>query len=249
MLNRKQQRPSRPNSQSGFTIMESLLAIIVVAILLTAVAPLIVFSVGTRVQARRVDQATQAARAYIDGVKAGTIVPPNYVVTLNEVATDTTTGTTSFQSQRATFATTPAPASDSLTCTTPIKGYCNDPDAAPNSTTPSLYCVDLDQGGCSSSSNRDLIVQGFRSVYEATPGDPSTLVTSPNSGYLLGVRVYRADAFTSGRTLIKSEQEGTFTGGTGLKPSQAPLVEVTTEVVGKGTTYQDFCTRFGGCQG
>ena len=65
-----------PSSNSGFTIIESLVAIIVVGILMTAIAPTIVLSVATRVQARRVEVATDAAQSYIDGVRSGTIEPP-----------------------------------------------------------------------------------------------------------------------------------------------------------------------------
>jgi len=45
-------------SQFGFTIVESLMAIVVVAILMTAISPVIILSVATRVQARRVELAT-----------------------------------------------------------------------------------------------------------------------------------------------------------------------------------------------
>jgi len=45
-------------AQFGFTIVESLMAIVVVAILMTAISPVIILSVATRVQARRVELAT-----------------------------------------------------------------------------------------------------------------------------------------------------------------------------------------------
>ncbi|MEM7554896.1 MAG: hormogonium polysaccharide secretion pseudopilin HpsB [Cyanobacteria bacterium P01_A01_bin.84] len=57
------------SGESGFTIIESLIAIVVVAILMTAIAPVIVFSTATRVQARRVEMATQAARSFIDALR------------------------------------------------------------------------------------------------------------------------------------------------------------------------------------
>ena len=49
------------------------MAVVVVSILLTAILPMIILSTATRVQARRVDLATQAARGYIDGVRSGVI--------------------------------------------------------------------------------------------------------------------------------------------------------------------------------
>ena len=49
------------------------MAVVVVSILLTAILPMIVMTTATRVQSRRVDLATQAARSYIDGVRSGVI--------------------------------------------------------------------------------------------------------------------------------------------------------------------------------
>jgi prepilin-type N-terminal cleavage/methylation domain-containing protein len=57
----------------GYTIIESLVAMIVVSVLMIAIAPVMAFSVATRVQARRVELATQAARTYIDGLRSQSI--------------------------------------------------------------------------------------------------------------------------------------------------------------------------------
>ena len=76
-----QQAESKSNScaqkaqpqDSGYTIIESLVAMVVVSVLMIAIAPVMAFSVATRVQARRVELATQAARAYIDALRTGSI--------------------------------------------------------------------------------------------------------------------------------------------------------------------------------
>jgi len=68
--------PPRQSAQSGFTIVEALMALIIASILLIGLAPIVVLSVSSRVQARRVDLATQAARSYIDGLRAGVFIPP-----------------------------------------------------------------------------------------------------------------------------------------------------------------------------
>ncbi len=71
-------KPQQNLSQSrdgGYTIIESLVAMIVVSVLMIAIAPVMAFSVATRVQARRVELATQAARAYIDALRSGAIKP------------------------------------------------------------------------------------------------------------------------------------------------------------------------------
>ena len=64
---------SKQSRDGGYTIIESLVAMIVVSVLMIAIAPVMAFSVATRVQARRVELATQAARTYIDALKTGAI--------------------------------------------------------------------------------------------------------------------------------------------------------------------------------
>jgi type II secretory pathway pseudopilin PulG len=58
------------------------MALMVAAILLTVLSPLVVLSTSYRVQARRVDLATQAARSYIDGLRSDSISPPTTRVDL-----------------------------------------------------------------------------------------------------------------------------------------------------------------------
>jgi len=129
-------------NQSGFTIIESLVAIVVLGILLSAIAPVIILSTATRVQARRVELATQAARAYIDGIKSGVIKsPPSASSHLEDYAAPNSSG--------------------SLNCT--ANAYC--------SSTPDLYCVDFDRTGCSSSSLNDMVVQVFRLNSASTAAD------------------------------------------------------------------------------
>lgn len=212
MITRKLQLPAQ-SRKSGFTIVESLVAIVVVGVLMTAIAPVIALAVGTRVQARRVELATQAARAYIDGIRSGAITPPT---------------------------TTVAPSTSKYILS-----------SAPVPTTlASLYCVDLDNldgdgisfgdadNGCTSSSVSDLAIQAFRSEVTNATNDPQ-------KGYKLGVRVYRADAFSDSTALTKGKTQATFTGGLGDR--KKPLVEMTTEIITDQTQLRDFCDRLGGC--
>lgn len=60
------------------------MALMVAAILLTVLSPLVVLSTSYRVQARRVDLATQAARSYIDGLRSDSISPPTTIVDLTQ---------------------------------------------------------------------------------------------------------------------------------------------------------------------
>uniref|UniRef100_A0ACD5GZB7 Prepilin-type N-terminal cleavage/methylation domain-containing protein n=1 Tax=Desertifilum tharense IPPAS B-1220 TaxID=1781255 RepID=A0ACD5GZB7_9CYAN len=59
MTTHKHQSISSSASDSGFTLLESLMAIVILTIMLVGVAPFIVLATATRVQARRVEMATQ----------------------------------------------------------------------------------------------------------------------------------------------------------------------------------------------
>ena len=73
-MSKQRQQQNLPQSRDGgYTIIESLVAMIVVSVLMIAIAPVMAYSVATRVQARRVELATQAARTYIDGLRTGAI--------------------------------------------------------------------------------------------------------------------------------------------------------------------------------
>ncbi|MBD1924766.1 type II secretion system protein [Trichocoleus sp. FACHB-90] len=197
MIKPKQQQISSQSSAAGFTIIESLLAILVVTILMVGVAPVIVLSVATRVQAKRVEQGADAARAYIDGVRSGAI-------------TSTTLGFPFHTPQP--FEKVAAPTSNA-----------------------GLYCVDLDGGGCSINSPKDLYVQAFRNGVAA----------SPENGYMLGIRVYRADAFSTPGLLktmgVNGAKAQTFSGGLGDRKS--PQFETITEMAGSNTNLKTLCAR------
>ncbi|MBW4430676.1 MAG: hormogonium polysaccharide secretion pseudopilin HpsB [Pelatocladus maniniholoensis HA4357-MV3] len=212
------------SNQRGFTIIESLIALLVVSILLAAIAPVITLAVATRVQSRQVELASQAARTYIDGVRTGKIDAPTSTGsdTLNAYTAPTTTGT--------------------LTCPTSTNpnAYCT----APTGT--SLYCVNFDStDGCQNSSLTDMVIQAFR--YNPTSGSTAA------NGYSLGIRVYRADAFKLSTTLSRNNAGGnnekvtqnSFTGGAGQRTS--PLVEMITDINETVPKYNDLCDRLGGC--
>jgi prepilin-type N-terminal cleavage/methylation domain-containing protein len=73
MTKRQQQQNLSQSRDGGYTIIESLVAMIVVSVLMIAIAPVMAFSVATRVQARRVELATQAAKTYIDALRVGAL--------------------------------------------------------------------------------------------------------------------------------------------------------------------------------
>ncbi len=247
-------RRSQPDG--GFTIIESLLAIIVVGILLVGIAPVIALSVATRVQARRVESATQAARTYIEGTRARSIQAPNARVYLtNEKIQASQSGlvfdgaVTAPPADALGQCATKADAKNKEECETNryLNGNPADGDIA------SLYCFDVDgDGGCSADSIQDMIVQAFRSTRLETPTTEEAVIAADASqGYILGVRVYRADAFNSEGELKASNattnvRADTFAGGLGDR--KAPLIEMTTDITVRGDItrlFANICTRLG----
>ncbi|MDB9510323.1 hormogonium polysaccharide secretion pseudopilin HpsB [Kamptonema animale CS-326] len=224
----------RESPDSGYTILEAMMAMVVVAVLMIAIAPVLVFATGTRVQARRVELATQAARTYINGVKSAAI--PVATITGTTITPIIETKVLASTADRETFKVD-APNNAGLSCLN--DGYCQSPT--------SLYCVNLDDDpGCKPESVKDMLIQAYRSIPEP-PNQPD-----PRQGYLLGVRVYRADAFKSGVTLVadpQTQQQSTITGGIG-NPS-IPVVQMTTEIgTSSGaakSSFQNLCDRLG-CQ-
>lgn len=208
-------KPRLPSHESGYTIIESLIAIVVVAVLMTAVSPMLVFSTATRLQAKRLELATIAGKSYLDGVRSGSI----------PVATQSGTTWTAIIPVVANSAlsTQGAPNNGSLSCSN--TGYCTTPT--------NVYCVDFDGGGCTSDSLQDMVVQAFRDGN----ADPTT-------GYQLMVRVYRANSFTSEvGTLLTTDSSSTITSGLGNR--KAPLVIMSTEISPQKVqqSYQDYVNR------
>lgn len=232
-IQQKIQKWQQVNHNAGYTIMEGLVAMVMVAFLMSAVAPVIALSVGTRVQARRVELAAQAARSYIDGVRAGSIPAPtgNFIG-----GGETSFGVSTFDS-----------------CTpTDTAPYCDNPTILQGR----FYCVDGDgDGKCTSDSLTDMM------VHAAAVGDPDiqpltyiTQLTGADSeemakiGYLLSVRVYRASAFKDAEE-ISREAPTTSISNTGLATrsgsTERPLFITKTEIAPtnlKGS-FQRICER------
>ncbi len=236
---------SQTKQDEGFTIVESLLAIIVVGILLVGIAPVMVISVATRIQARRVENATQAARTYIEGTRATSIQAPKAKVLLDQGTLKNPAGGILFDGiepppiDALNGCLTKTAALSNSKCKT--NNYINNPD---DGATPSLYCFDVDGDGvCSVDSLQDVIVQSFRSTNDATGDDAA-------QGYILGIRVYRADGFIGTDPLkasssTESQKSATFAGGLGDK--KAPLVEMTTDITIRGNDitklFPNICAR------
>ncbi|MEH2218626.1 MAG: hormogonium polysaccharide secretion pseudopilin HpsB [Nostoc sp.] len=221
MIKRKQQQVSYLSGEAGFTIIESLVAILIVAILLAAIAPTIVIATATRVQSKRVEQATQAARSFIDGVKSGAVTTPATTIAPNGTLAGNLLNTTSMP---------PPTSSTSLYCVRK-DGNNNLAIANPDCTTPPTGMTNL------------FYIQAVKIVVAgSTPTDTTTGL--PKDGYRLGIRVYRSDIdFTNAKASNGSDKktQRTFTGSLGDR--QSPLVEMTTEIGSRNTSFNALCQR------
>ncbi|MEH1979041.1 MAG: hormogonium polysaccharide secretion pseudopilin HpsB [Nostoc sp.] len=232
MIKRKQQQIIHPSGEAGFTIIESLVAIIIVAILLAAIAPTIVIATATRVQSKRVELATQAVRTFIDGVKTGAVAIPE------PTNITTTTNATIVLAQSSN--TTSRSLADNLLTTTNMP--------VPTATT-SLYCVTKDANNnltisAPSCTSNLFYIQAVKVI--VTGSTPiNTTTGQPIDGYGLGIRVYRSDIdFTktvNASTSSNNNRQNTFTGSLGS--TQSPLVEMTTVIASKNTTFNALCQR------
>ena len=215
MINRKQKQYSAQSSQAGFTLIEALLAIIVVTIMMIAIAPAIVLSVATRVQAKRLELGTAAAQSYVEGVRSGTIPAPTLTgIELKNIA---------------------PPPGGSLNCQDPDGSksfYCTDP--------PGLYCIDNDDtAGCNDNSFKDMIIQasGYHPTATATEADKGYQLgirVYRADAFKDSTDLKKSDDTTK-------NEASTFTAGAGDR--KAPLVEMTTEIVTKKTKYTDLQQR------
>ncbi len=125
----------RKSSESGYSLIESLIAIIVVSVLMVSVAPMIALSVGTRAQARRLELASQAGRAYVDFLRSNS----GNVTEIVRYAPGNTTNT--------------APTQGDFVAG--VEGYMNNNNR--------LFCVNFDENpGCQTNSLVDMVVQPVR---------------------------------------------------------------------------------------
>ncbi|QNP30274.1 hormogonium polysaccharide secretion pseudopilin HpsB [Cylindrospermopsis curvispora] len=147
----------------GFSILESLVAILTLSLLLMVITPIWIMSTAIRMQSRRVEMAAQAATSFVNGVKTGSIVTPQVISEITPSQQASRNISTSPQDYLITSSEMPAPTSAN-----------------------GLYCYN--QNGiigfteCQNNSNNLFYIQA---------GTIAT--SSKNESYLLSIRVFRAD--------------------------------------------------------
>ncbi|WP_152964792.1 hormogonium polysaccharide secretion pseudopilin HpsB [Limnoraphis robusta] len=141
MMPLKKQSSYSRSSESGYSLIEGLIAILIVSFLASAIAPMIAWTVGTRAQAKRIELAAQAGRSYLDFLKANPTVA-NFP------------GNTSLDAPEANQLNADCTSED---------GYCNNNNQ--------LFCVNFDENpGCQTDSLADMVVQPIILNGDATNG-------------------------------------------------------------------------------
>ncbi|WP_083389714.1 hormogonium polysaccharide secretion pseudopilin HpsB [Trichormus sp. NMC-1] len=218
----------------GFTIMESLVGMLVASLLVAAIAPMLLLSTATRLQSRRVEQGSQAGKSFIDGVRSGRIAvessddpPKEYIKTIDPEFKkyDPLTAKRSLEDK---------PEDYLITSTNML------PPISPTG----LYCFQTDgvilPPNCSSDPNKrnQFYIQASRIRVEESEA---------NDGYRLAVRVYRKDVDFS-KTVVAStttskKTQTIVTNKLGNK--QAPIIELAADVIKSNTTFLALCNRLG----
>lgn len=210
------------NKDAGFTIMESLIAMVVVSSLMLAISPVLILSASTRVQSRRVELSAQIARSFIDGVRSGRIraediTPVNININQNALSSRNITNSTD--------------------------GYLISSASMPAPTSPAgLYCVQSDgtiQPPENNCENRLFFIQARRTSINGS---------DPKDGYRLAVRVYRQDIEFDNPdrpVLANTNTTKNTQAVVGSGNRQAPLVEIIADIANNNTSFTALCNRLG----
>lgn len=193
-------------SESGLTLIECLVAIVVIALTTATIAPVMVFSIATRVQNQKVEQALQLAQAEVDKVRLTVEQGGDYGDRLDELSV--------FESPAANVAQVAAPTnfvannSANVTAVTDARR------------------IDSDGDG-----DTDFAIQLFRTTGIEIAPEASGTASTPIV-FELGARVYDARAentLNDGGSLSVDEASLTFTSGEGQR-STRPLAVLYSQV-------------------
>jgi prepilin-type N-terminal cleavage/methylation domain-containing protein len=207
------------NKDAGFTIMESLIAMVVVSSLMLAISPVLILSASTRVQSRRVELSAQIARSFIDGVRSGRIKAEDITtvnININQNALSSRNITNSTDGYLISSASMPAP-------TSPAGLYCVQSDGT----------IQPPENNCE---NRLFFIQARRTSINGS---------DPNDGYRLAVRVYRRDIDFMKPVLANTNTTKNTQAVVGSGNKQAPLVEIIADIANNNTSFTDLCNRLG----
>jgi prepilin-type N-terminal cleavage/methylation domain-containing protein len=167
-------RPGQAQS-SGFTLIESLVAIIILSLTVVSVLPPIFWATATRVQNRKAEQAVQLAQSEIDRVR---VAVERNSITLPQLPPKV---------GAALKPNAPAPATiigQATKLRSAIPG-CNRDDGTQATAVTQLILVDTDPEAPGEACAPEFMIQTFRGT-----GKPIDDGTTAPDGFVMGVRVY-----------------------------------------------------------
>ena len=212
---------SQTKFSSGFTLIESLVAIVVISITLVAITPPIFWATGTRVQNRRAEQALALAQGEIDRVRAEVERSGSTAVTDLPASAGATSVFATYEGPA------PTAAWSKMRSTNPSKNTAEVVTAGEARFPAANQYIPVDTDG---DGTADFLVQVFRDtgVCDSTP-TPCAATDVPRI-FNMTVRVYSAIA--KGSTLAKLEnRRASLTGTTGTKQAKdRPLAVLSSQV-------------------
>lgn len=173
---------SRDRHDRGLTLIEGLVAIIVIAITIVSIAPPIFWATGTRVKNRKTEQAIQLAQGEIDRVRTLIERDEARVAQLPPTAGSEDQVRNGDQTVKA--PARPKPGGNMISSIS----ACNTYNGTPPTDSAEYVVVDTDPqpSGCKA----EFLVQTFRSNGIDASGNPITSTTTDPAGFVMGVRVY-----------------------------------------------------------
>ncbi|MEO1620736.1 MAG: prepilin-type N-terminal cleavage/methylation domain-containing protein [Cyanobacteria bacterium J06632_3] len=189
------------SAEAGLTLIECLVAIVVIAIATATIAPMMVFAVATRVQNQKTEQALQIAQGELDKVRLVVEQGGDYGDRLTDIGL---------------IAVATSTASTITTVNAPTRFVASVPDVT-NAT--DARVIDTDGDG-----DNDFAIQLFRNTgIEVASQTPGVTASTPVV-FNVGTRVYdiRSEPNASTGNLLTSEARLTFTSGNGDR-SLSPL--------------------------
>ncbi|MEO1387332.1 MAG: prepilin-type N-terminal cleavage/methylation domain-containing protein [Cyanobacteria bacterium J06634_6] len=194
------------SSDAGLTLIECLVAIVVIAITTAAIAPMMIFSVATRVQNQKTEQALQLAQSQIDQVRLTVEQGGDYAARLEELS----------------VVSSPT-AATALEIPPPGTGYGNFISGDNKATALNharMFDIDGDE-------DNDFAVQLFRTKGIVVPAEDPSLDDTPVT-FDVGVRVYDIRA-QDATTLLKEPAGLAFTSGEGERRTR-PLAVIYSQI-------------------
>jgi prepilin-type N-terminal cleavage/methylation domain-containing protein len=230
---------ARKPADNGFTLIESLVAVVIIAITIISITPPIFWATATRVQNRRAEQAIQLAQGEIDRVRT---VVERQTASLAQLPPDAGTGLR----PNAPAPNTVIPAGTKLRSVVPD---CNVDDGNPAQNVRDVILVDTDPGlpGSADRCRPEFMIQTFRGQAVAAGGaDPNAV-----DGFVMGMRVYSIVAQDAIENGTAQTEAGSLRLTTGLGSQRTRPLAVQYSVIVRSNradglqTYRQLCQAAG----